>query len=111
MPVRRSCENNTKNNIGRTLTLVCLAFFDQTQFYQKLVAMYMRLLKSHFLTVPGSAILQYGGYYGGCMVKSLIRYKYSFFKLLKSKNEWHQWKERKRYGGLKIMKSAESALF
>ena len=56
----------------------------------------MRLLKSDFLTVPGSAVLQYGDYYGGCMVKSLIRYKYSFFKLLKSKNEWHQWKELKK---------------
>ena len=90
--------------------------------------MHMRLLKSDFLTVPGSAILQYGGYYGGRMVKSLIRYKYSFFKLLKSKNEWHQWKELKKtgkkwYGSLcldvrfstyrvlKIMKSAESVLF
>ena len=61
-----------------------------------MVAMHMRLLKSDFLTVPGSAILQYGGYYGGRMVKSLRRYKYSFFKLLKSKNEWHQWKELKK---------------
>ena len=57
--------------------------------------MRMRLLKSDFLTVPGSAILQYGGYYRGCMVKSLIQYKYSFFKLLKSKNDWHQWKAQK----------------
>ena len=58
--------------------------------------MHMRLPKSDFLKAQGSAIIQYGGYYGGCMVKSLIRYKYSFFKLLKSKNEWHQWKELKK---------------
>ena len=60
--------------------------------------MHMRLPKSDFLKVPGSAILQYGGYYGGRMVKSLICYKYSFFKLLKSKNEWHHWKELKKTG-------------
>ena len=37
--------------------------------------------------VTGSAILQYGGYYGGRIVKPLIGYKYVILELLKFKNE------------------------
>ena len=50
------------SHIVRALTLVCLAFFDQTYFYQKLVAMHMRLPKSDFLKVSQSAICHFQGY-------------------------------------------------
>ena len=58
--------------------------------------MHMRLPKSDFLKVTDSAILQYGGYDEGCLVKPLICYKYVILELLKFRNEWHHWKDPKK---------------